>query len=418
MRFQIGVYALFWMLSSPAHAAAPDASLTLSQATALVLERSPRLQAADFDARAAAERIRQRGQSTPYSVGIATENFGGSGAASGADSLETTLSLSRVLEFGDKPERRGDVARLEAGLLRHDRDAERLDLLAETARRFLNLARVQADGELAEQRVELMRATLRTVEQRYRIGKTPEAELNRARIDLARAELLLEEVHHLLQVGRRQLAVTWGEFEPGFQRVRADLFELEAVPAFSTLEQAIQRNPAIERLATAERLADARLALARSRAQPDVGLSAGVRHLNRSDDVGVVLSLQVPLGSGSRSEPYLRESKALLAREPLLAEDRRLALRATLFGLHAELQHARHQLDTYRSRIIPSAEKMQADYSEGYRAGRYSLLELSTAREILLEARNGALTAAADYHVARIEIDRLIGATPLNGVSP
>jgi cobalt-zinc-cadmium efflux system outer membrane protein len=419
MHFWIRAAALFWILSSPAgNAAAPDTSLTLSQAVALVLENNPQLQVADFDSRAAAERIRQQSLSTPYELGVELENFAGSGALSGVDQLETTLSLGRVLELGDKPRQRGEVAQLEAGLLRHEQDAQRLDLLAETARRFLALARVQAERKLAEQRVGLMQRTLRAVEQRHRIGKAPAAERSRVQIDLARAQLALEENDHLLHNSRRQLAVMWGAFEPGFETVQADIFRLSLEPEFSTLDQSIERNPEIARLATTERLSEARQLLARSRARPDLDVRAGVRYLNDSDDVGMVLSLRMPLGSDGRSRAYVNEVEALAAREPLLARDRRLALRATLSALHQELLHARDRFETYEKRIIPAADKALADYSKGYAAGRYSLLELSAAQDTLLEARIELLSAAAEHHGVRIEIDRLIGVAPLDGVSP
>lgn len=419
MHFWIRVSTFIWMLSAPvAYATAPDASLTLSEAVALVLENNPQLQMADFDSRAAAERLRQQRQSKPYELGIELENFAGSGTVSGVSGLETTLSLGRVLELGDKPRHRGDVAQLKAGLLRHDLDAQRLDLLAETARRFLTLVRVQAERELAEQRVALMQRTLQSVEQRHRIGKAPAAERSRVQINLARAELDLEETDHLLHNGRRQLAVMWGAFEPDFETVQADIFRLDAEPDFAALDQAIDGNPAIARLATTERLSEARRLLARTLAQPDLDLRAGVRYLNDSDDVGLVASLRIPLGSGGRSRAYVNEAEALAAREPLLARDRRLALRATLSGLHQELLHARDRFETYRSRIIPAAEKALADYSHGYDAGRYSLSELSAAQETLLEARIELLSAAAEHHAVRIEIDRLIGAAPDNGVSP
>ena len=419
MHFLIRVCSFIWMLSTPvAYATPPDASLTLSQAVALVLENNPQLQVANFDSRAAAERIRQQGQSTPYELGIELENFAGSGTVSGVSGLETTLSLGRVLELGDKPRHRGDVAQLDAGLLRHDRDAQRLDLLAETARRFLTLVRVQAEHGLAEQRVALLQRTLQAVQQRHRIGKAPAAERSRVEIDLARAELELEETDHLLYNGRRQLAVMWGAFEPDFETVQADIFHLDAEPDFAVLDQAIDRNPAIARLATTERLVEARRLLARTLARPDLDLRAGVRYLNDSDDVGLVASLRMPLGSASRSRAYLNEAEALAAREPLLAQDGRLALRATLSGLHQELLHARDRFETYQSRIIPAAGKALTDYSQGYAAGRYSLLELSAAQDTLLEARIEVLSAAAEHHAVRIEIDRLIGVAPDTGVSP
>lgn len=410
---------LVWMLFATVASAAPaDTSLALNEAIARVLERNPQLQAADFDTRAAAERIRQQSQSTPYEAGVDMENLAGTGDFSGTRGLETTLSLGRVLELGDKAAQRGAVAQLEAGLLRHEQDAQRLDLLAETARRYLALARAQAERELTTQRVAQMQRTLKSVEQRYRIGKAPAAERSRVQIDLARSELALEETDHLLNNGRRQLAVMWGAFDADFTTVQADLFKLDKEPAFAALDQAIDGNPTLARLATSQRLSDARLLLARTRSQPDLDLRAGVRHFNASDDVGLVLSLRMPLGSAGRSRAYIDEAEALTAREPLLAQDQRLALRSTLSALHQELVHSRDRLATYDTRILPAADQALTDYNQGYAAGRYSLLELSAAQNTLLEARSEALSAAVDHHSAHIEIDRLIGVAPDTGVSP
>ena len=417
MRIWIGVCALVWAMSAAA-TSAKDTQLTLEQAIALVLESNPQLQAADFDARAAAQRIRQQGQETPWQLGVEVENFGGTGVASGIHDAETTLSLGRVLELGDKAGLRSEVATLQAGLLRHEQDAERLDLLAETATRFLAIARAQARRELARQQVELMRRTLRAVRQRVDVGKAPKAERSRVEIGLARAELSLEETQHLLAVGRRQLAVLWGDMEPHFTGVSADLAKLSVEPEFMALEQALERNPALVRLATAERLADARLRLAQARREPDLDLSAGVRHYNRSDDVGLVLSFRMPLGSSPRSAPYEEESRLLAQREPLLAQDRRLGLRTTLFALYQELIHDRDRFETLNKRIIPAAEQALGDYTRGYNAGRYSLLELTQAQETLLQARLEALDAAGDHHENRIQIDRLVGTDLVSGVQP
>lgn len=419
MRIRMGALALFSMLSAAAVSATPSgASLTLQEAVARVLDRNPQLQAADFDSRAAAERIRQQRQTTPYEVSVDLENVVGSGAISGTRSLETTLSLGRVLELGGKATRRGEVAQLEAGLLRHDLDAQRLDLLAETARRYLALVRAQAERELAQRRVGLLQQTLKSVQQRYRLGKAPAAERSRVQIDLARAELALEETDHLLRDGRRQLAILWGDFDADFELAQAQPFELQPDADFAELDRALERNPVLARLATSARLAEARQVLARARSRPDLNLSAGIRHLNAADDVGLVLSLRMPLGSAGRSGAYVNEATYLAAREPLLAQDQRLALRATLFSLHQELVHARDRFEVYEQRILPAAEQALNDYNQGYAVGRYSLLELSAAQHDLLEARVEFLSAAVDHHAAHIEIDRLIGVTPVIGETP
>lgn len=411
MGFRTGILVLFWAACAPAFAAQePSASLTLTQAIAMVLERNPQLQAGTFDARAAAARIRQQQQTTPWSLGVDVENFAGTGRRRGTDSVETTLSLGRVLELGDKPEKRGQVARYEAGLLRHERDAVRLDLLAETARRYLNIARVQAERDLAQDRVDLLQLTLKAVEQRIRAGKSPTAQRSRVDIDLGRAELALEETEHLIRVARRRLAALWGAFDPGFETVRAELLQLSPEPDFDDLEQRLDNNPLLARLATAERLAEARIRLARAARRADVDVRAGIKQFADTDDAGFALSVRVPLGSQTRARPYEAEAQALAAKEPLLAQDQRLALRVTLYELHQELLHSRDRVQSLRDRIMPAARRTLKDYREGYGLGRYSLLELIEAQQRLLQARLELIDAAVAHHATFIEIDRLVGA--------
>lgn len=419
MGLRIGTFVLLWALSGVTPTVAEtSATLGLPVAVARVLEHNPKLQSAEFDAVAAAVRIRQQQQPAPWSVGVEAENFAGTGLRQGFDSLETTLSLGRVLELGDKPALRGEVARHEAGLLRHDLDAQRLDLLAEAARRYLDIAKVQAQRKLAQDRVELLQRTLQAINERIRVGKSPTAQRGRVEIDLGRAQLALEETEHLMRVARRRLAVLWGEFEPDFQWVSAELLQVEAEPDFQDMERRLENNPAVARLATRERLATARIRLARASRQPDVDVRAGVKYFADADDMGFAVSMRVPLGSASRAVPHIDEARTQAKREPLLARDRRLELRVTLFELQQELVHSRDRLQALREKIIPAARETLEDYTDGFRLGRYSLLELLEAQRSLLQARMEVIDAAVNHHAFFIEIDRLIGANTPLGETP
>lgn len=416
MRNILGACALMWMLSATA---APmttaEMPLTLGHAIALVLENNPQLQAADFDAQAAAARIRQQSQKTPWQLGVTFDNFAGSGESSGVDELETIVSLGRLIELGDKAALRGEVAQHNAGLLRHEQDAQRLDLLAETASRFITVAAAEAARELAREQLNLMQRTLKAVELRFKAGKAGAGERSRTQISFARAELALEETSHLLASSHRQLAVLWGEFKPTFSTVVADLLHLQPEPDYDVLEKALDRNPALVRLATVERLADARVRQAQSARRPDLDVLAGPHAYNDTGDVGLMLHLKMPLGSRNRAQPFEDEADALAKREPLLAKNKRLALRVTLFALHQELLHDRDRFQALQDKIIPAAEKALSEYSRGYEAGRYSLLELTQAQETLLRVRVEAIETATDHHKNRFQIDRLIGADLTTG---
>jgi cobalt-zinc-cadmium efflux system outer membrane protein len=410
----IGLFLL--PLAAPAAFAEPARnSLTLEQAVVNVLERSPALKAADFEAKAAAARIRSARLTPAVQTSVDLENFGGSGIRSGTDSLETTLSLAKVLELGRKARLRGDVAEQEAILLRTEQDAERLDLLVETAKRFVQVVADQENLVIAEDTLALVKRTKTTIQQRVNAGKSANAELRYVDIAAAKTELERDHARHALASSRLRLATLWGEVEPAFTEAKADLFAVEAPQSFELLAQSLERNPDLVRYLNEDRLAKTRIELARSRRKADVELVGGLRHFNLTDDTGLVMSLNIPLGNASRARPKVDEAELGLRRNSYDLEQRRLELYATLFEVHQEVEHATDATAVYRDTIIPLSERALRDYEQGYRSGRYSLLELLVAQRTLLDARLEAVLAAADYHRYRIEIDRLTGAGLASG---
>lgn len=392
--------------------------LTLDRAIVYVLERSPLIKSADYQAQAAAARIREARLTPAFRTSLEFENFGGSGTVSGTDQLETTLSLSKVLELGDKASLRGDVAQGEAMLLRNQQDAERLDLLAETTRRFLQVVVDQERLDIAQESIALAKRTHDEVELRVNAGKLPDADLRRMKIALARQQLKLDHARHTLKTSQVKLSTLWGANQADFSRAEADLFEIEQPTPFESLVQLLDRNPDLVQFATEKRLADTRVQLARSRNRADIRIAGGLRHYNFTDDTGLVMSLNIPLGNRRRAAPRIEEAELGSMRNPYDREQRRLELHASLYETHQELVHAIDSMLTMHEDIIPLAESSLRDYEKGFLAGRYSLLELNVAQRTLLDSRLEYVMAAADYHRYRIEIDRLTGAGLSAGVEP
>ncbi len=384
--------------------------LTLQQAIINVLERSPALKAADYESKAAAARIRTAKQSTSYRGLIELENFAGSGPLSGTDALETTLSLSKVLELGDKAKLRGDLSYSKAMLLSNEQDSKRLDLLAETTKRFIEVVTDQQRLVNANDSIDIAIRSKQVVEKRVKAGKSPTAELRRAKIALARSELELEHAEHELETAHLKLVTLWGETKDSFTTAAANLFEIEQVKPFESLVLLLERNPDLVRFATEKRLNQSRALLARSKGQADMEISGGLRHFNATHDSALVLSLKVPFGSTSRASSSIKEAEMMALGDPLVYEQQYLSLYATLFELHQEIKHAIGAVSALRKTIIPQAEQALKDYEKGYAAGRYSFLELSEAQQLLIDLKLELVITASDYHRYHIEIDRLTGA--------
>lgn len=392
--------------------------LSLSQAISNVLERNPALKAADYESRAAAARIRTATLTPALRASMEFENFGGSGILSGSDNLESTLSLSKVLELGDKKRLRGDMARGESLVLRNEQDAQRLDILAETAKRFIKVVSDQERLAISEHSLALAQRTHEIVELRVKAGRSANAELRRARIALAKMELELDHARHTLETSRLKLASLWGDTQVLFASAEADLLGVSRPAPFEDLAQLLNNNPDLVRFATQKRLSTTKIQLARARNKANIEVAGGLRHFNATDDTGFVVSLAVPFGSRKRAAPAIEEAEMLGLRDPYDFEQRRLELHGTLFEVHQEIIHATDAVTALRNTIIPLAEEALRDYQNGYTSGRYSLLELNVAQRTLLDSELELLIAATDYHRLRIEIDRLTGAGLATGDTP
>jgi cobalt-zinc-cadmium efflux system outer membrane protein len=91
------------------------------------------------------------------------------------------------------------------------------------------------------------------------------------------------------------------------------------------------------------------------------------------------------------------------------AQVARLEMRATLFEVFQEMRHVRTAIEQLQKSIIPLAEETLAVTEQGYRSGRFSLLELLDAQRSLIDLRSQLVANAAAYQLHVIEIERLLG---------
>ncbi|MDP3069287.1 MAG: hypothetical protein Q8N18_03315, partial [Opitutaceae bacterium] len=123
---------------------AAERTITLTEALARVEAGHPLLRTRDAEARLAAARTAQAAARPAAEVSLQFENFLGTGDLSAARSLETTLQLSRAVDFADRRSARATVAatRNEAEQLAWEE--RRRELHAEAACRFIRVVAAQA----------------------------------------------------------------------------------------------------------------------------------------------------------------------------------------------------------------------------------------------------------------------------------
>lgn len=386
----------------------PVPSLELGDALARTMDRNPGLVAAGHEIEAAEGRLEQAGLRPNPELDVSVEDVLGTDPFAGVDSAETTVTLGWVLERGVR-ERRVDAARAGVSLREVEVEIVRLDAAAETARRFVECLAYEARLTRADEAVRLAEETVDYVRERVAAGGAPEAELARARADLARAELRREDYEHELESAYHRLSAQWGETSPGFESVRGDVQTLPDSEPFETLLARVEGNPELARFMSEQRVDESRLRLARARSRPSWRVSAGVRRFERTDDVALVGNVTIPLPLRNRNQGRIAETRAEAARTQARADAARVRIETELFVLYQELRHDLQLAERLRADVIPALETALADTRRAYELGRYGYLELRAVQGELLEARSDLLEAAINAHRIVIEIERLTG---------
>jgi cobalt-zinc-cadmium efflux system outer membrane protein len=395
-------------VSAQLESSARAPSIGLPEALSRTLAANPDLLASGFQVDAAQGRLQQAGVRPNPELGVTVQDAFGTGSYRGLESAETTVTLAWILEHGVR-ERIVDAARAGVSLQKTDAGIARLDVAAETARRFLASLAYQGRLATAARAVELAQQTVSVVRERVAAGRSLEAELSRAEADLARAELLHEDYEHELLSAYHRLSAQWGATEPDFVAVSGNVETLPALEPFENLLARVEENPELMRFASQQRLDEAELELARARSRPSWIVSAGVRRYEATDDFGLVGGLVVPLPIRNRNQGNIAEARAEVARTQAEMRASRIRIETALFVLHQELNHNLQLAGRLTADVIPRLEHALEDTRRAYELGRYDYLEWRVVQGELLEAENERLEAGIDAHSIVIEIERLTG---------
>lgn len=393
----------------PVPDAAPDAPLDLDAAIQRVAARHPDLRLPDLQRRVLEAEHDEASQRPARTLGIEVEGLVVNDAAARTEALETTLGLASVFERGGKLEARRALAHSRIDALAVERERARIDLLAETARRHLAAAAAGHRQRIADDDVARRQRMVSAARQRFQAGASPEAVVFAAQAALAQAELQAARARQQADSARRALAVLWGETDAGFRIAAADPLALPPIAGFDALESLLQRTPELLQFNDQQRIAQARLRLARAQATPDLEWQAGLRHERGSGDVSLLGGFSIALGQRARAQPGIRAAEAELELLSLQREAGGLSLLATLADAHGRYQVAREEVERLGREVLPRLARAESATERAWRAGASSHLELAQLQDAHVDALYQQLDAAIDAQAALIELQRLTG---------
>ncbi|MCE2029832.1 TolC family protein [Sessilibacter corallicola] len=395
---------LMSVFSSISNANTPK-PLTLNQAIALTLDRNPQLYRYQFIDESLQAR-RQTSQLRPaIELGVEIENFAGSGDSSEFSGAETTVSLSSVIELGNKSAFRSSV--IDAKIARNQLQQQviTLDVLGELTKLYIEGLATQEYQSLAKETLTLSQQLLTTVNTRSEQGATSQAEVLRAQALVTQNQLKLSALNRRLERINHRLAGFWGDSNPVFSRLDGSLFAFGDTVNFENLYDRVQQSPTIQRFASDARIKEAEISLARVNNKTDLSWRAGIRHFAENDDAAFVAEFSVPLFTRQRNQGDLNSAISQRNAVEYAQRDALLNLRSQLYDAWSLRKQNIEAVHKTQTEIIPALEKALRLTRNAYENGRFRYLDLVSQQEELLAVKQLLIDSASSAltHQAIIE---------------
>ena len=384
-----------------------EKDLTLDRAIALAMERHPGLKAAGLDVTAAEGRLNQAGKLPNPNISLEAENIGGEGQYKQFESAEYTAQIEQLFELGGKRSKRTYAARLGKNLSASDLETVRLDIRAETARRFFDVLAAQERVALGLELVGIAEEFLNAVSGRVRSGKVSPTEETKATILLTLQEIALAQAQKRLDSARTMLCALWDDPVPGFARVTGDLQNIPGIPSIIRLAARLPKNPDIARWTIEVENRQAALLLEKANRIPDVTISGGVRRFSDTGEDAFVFGSSIPLPLFNQNQGLIREAAAYASKAE--QERRKVISRITadLTAAYNAYSTALIEITGLRNDVLPKTRDVFEAAQFGYMQGKFMYLDVLDAQRGYFEAKGKYIEALATCHKAIVEIERL-----------
>ena len=387
----------------------PEGIMSLPEAINFVLVNNPKLQAMSLIVRAAEAQKLQASLLPNPELEIEVEEFGGTGERSRFDSSETTVQISQLVELGGKRSKRTRLAALETETTELDYRAERLDIVNEAVKAFIDILAGQEQLTLAEELVHLSEQAHSAVVQKVEAGKNAPVDLTMSKIALSNTRIESEKAGSRLISARNHLAALWGGQNPAFEKAAGDFFETADMPDLNKLTEMIFQNPDVARWSVEKEKRRAALELEKANKTSDIRFGGGLQYFNEGDDSSIILGLSIPVPLFNRNQGNILEATYLLAQTEQNRKTVEIQTRSALADAVTTLSSAYKEITVLKEEVLPSAQEAFNSANEGYNEGKFEYLIVLDAQRTLYEESGKYIEATAKYHKARADIERLIG---------
>lgn len=382
--------------------------MTFPQALALAYQHNPQLRIAIAQANTVRGTFIQSGQYPNPQIMLEAENIGGSGAYTGFESAETTLSVTQPIPLGNRL-----IAAQQAACA--DYQAMLAAIRIKKMQIYTQVGLAYVDSLYAVQWYEVTRKlTLlneKIVKEIYRRTSAGAG----AELDLRLAEVQLGEAEIQQQRAQRDALLAWAQLE---RTVGTTLQHNRHLTDIGLSHEHIKWPVVLKKMVNSPYLLEKKMKLGAARKTitavkkeiwPNLLVQLGARHFSDDGSNAAIVSTaaQMPVFDRNQGKIYSAEAQYTQFLNELC--DLRLELKQNLYGFYLEYAQNYYESRQVTAHLLPLARKAVKLANEGYSMGRYNYLQLSQSLNVLYEEEKHYQQAHAKYHRALIQITGILG---------
>jgi len=403
-----------------AHSAMAQELMSLAAVVDKTLTASPIVQAGKASFQAATARREQAGVRPNPTLNVVGEDVLGSGPFSELDRSELTFSYQQKFERGGKRAARQRLAAEEQHLAVSRQQLAVLALIYQTEQEYRAIQALQARVAAFDQQRQLAVSLREIVQQRRQRGRDSDVALDNAEIRLLRLESLQQEAQRALDNAKRQLQARWqkptgptpasesafslaghwsdGDSAPGFSVEQGSFQQLDELDAGAVR---IEQHPRLQQWTWREARAQALLGVEQSKTYQDPTVSAGLRYVQQSQDVAVVLGVSMPLALYNNNRGNVNAAVAELDAVRWGQADERLQLQRQYQRYRGEAKQAKTLAQRLRDGLIERAHAASEKVLQRRQQGAASDLDVYAAQSLAADLQQQLIDTQERFHLAQ-----------------
>ena len=286
---------------------------------------------------------------------------------------------------------------------------ERRVILTSVKQAFLGYLAARENVKLTRQTRDLAKQFHDLTQARFDGQAIPEMELLKAAVNLAKAGADVRTSESALSVRLTQVHALVGNVDFPVERLSGVLNDRFEVPSLETLRgQVVVAHPRIEAARGEKELAERVLDLEKTRWVPDLDVDLALKW-GPDENRFVELGVSVPLPLFNHNQAGVAAAEIRIRKAELKLQGVKNEALLALTEAYRRFTAAQDRVETYRDTILPKATKALLQTNQGYKAGKFTYLDVLDAQQTLAEARQAYLSALEDLNNQGASLERVTG---------